>query len=180
MCGCELAIRVNSSPVHFILLLHFFKIDTPHLTQEICPHLTSTNEENQRVNRDFGEAPLEPTSLFEREPRQITSDGYLHYGGNRYPVSMKLALQEVWVESVFGRPPHPEHEILNKAYREKRKQKQGAVIEKFKTTFGSVREAYLEGLRQKVSRNLQRQPASLLIDWFILSIFLSFMGPVIG
>ena len=29
----------------------------------------------------------------EREPRQITSDGYLHYGGNRYPVSMELALQ---------------------------------------------------------------------------------------
>ena len=41
----------------------------------------------------------------EREPRQITSDGYLHYGGNRYPVSMKLAPQEVWVESVFGCPP---------------------------------------------------------------------------
>ncbi len=180
MCGCELAIRVNSSPVHFILFLHFFKIDTPHLTQEICPHLTSTNEENQRVNRDFGEAPLEPTSLFEREPRKITSDGYLHYGGNRYPVSMRLALQEVWVESVFGRPPHPEHEILNEAYREKRKQKQGAVVEKFKAAFGSVGEAYLEGLRQKVSGNLQWQPASFLIDWFILSIFLSFMGPVIG
>ena len=31
----------------------------------------------------------------EREPRQITSDGYLHYGGNRYPVSMELALQGV-------------------------------------------------------------------------------------
>ncbi|MCL5055251.1 MAG: hypothetical protein M1169_04820 [Firmicutes bacterium] len=90
----------------------------------------------------------------EREPRQITSDGYLHYGGNRYPVSMELALQEVWVESVFGRPPHPEHEILNEAYREKRKQKQGAVIEKFKAAFGSVGEAYLEGLRQKVSGNL--------------------------
>ena len=90
ICGSGLVIRVNSSPVHFILLLHFFKIDTPHLTQEICPHLTNTNEENQRVNRDFGEAPLEPTSLFEREPRQITSDGYLHDGGNRYPVSMEL------------------------------------------------------------------------------------------
>ncbi len=155
-----------------------------------------TLEENQRKNRDLGEAPLErfqrespslrplpslePTSLFEREPRQITSDGYLHYGGNRYPVSMELALQEVWVESVFGRelkvyaktgelmltlplvlsrqtqrPTHPEHEILNEAYREKRKQKQGAVVEKFKAAFGSVGEAYLEGLRQKVSGNLQ-------------------------
>ena len=93
---------------------------------------------------------------------------------------MRLALQEVWVESVFGRPPHPEHEILNEAYREKRKQKQGAVVEKFKAAFGSVGEAYLEGLRQKVSGNLQWQPASFLIDWFILSIFLSFMGPVIG
>ena len=87
---------------------------------------------------------------------------------------MELALQEVWVESVFGRelkvyaktgelmltlplvlsrqtqrPTHPEHEILNEAYREKRKQKQGAVVEKFKAAFGSVGEAYLEGLHQK-------------------------------
>ena len=47
------------------------------------------------------------------------------------------------------RPPHPEHEILNEAYREKRKQKQGAVIEKFKMVFGSVGEAYLEGCVRK-------------------------------
>jgi hypothetical protein len=179
MCGSGLVIRVNSSPVHFILLLHFFKIDTPHLTQEICPHLTNTNEENQRVNRDFGEAPLEPTSLFEREPRQITSDGYLHDGGNRYPVSMELPPGGLG-RICFWMPSHPEHEILNEAYREKRKQKQGAVTKKFKMVFGSVGETYLEGLRQKVSGNLQQQPASLLIDWFIMPIFLSFMGPVIG
>ena len=38
MCGFELAIRVNSSPVHFILLLHFFEIDTPHIPQPLPPH----------------------------------------------------------------------------------------------------------------------------------------------
>ena len=37
MCGSGLVIRVNSSPVHFILLLHFFEIDTPLLTQEVLP-----------------------------------------------------------------------------------------------------------------------------------------------
>ena len=54
MCGFGLAIRVNSSPVHFILLLHFFKIDTPHLTQEVLPaypHLTSTEAASALIDR---------------------------------------------------------------------------------------------------------------------------------
>jgi hypothetical protein len=70
---------------------------------------------------------------------------------------MKLALQEVWIDSIFGRdlqvyaktgelllilplslskqtkrPLHPEHEVVNQAYQEKRKQKKGAGRKSFK------------------------------------------------
>ena len=53
MCGFGLVIRVNSSPVHFILLLHFFEIDTPHLSQEVlrCPHLTNTAAASVLIDR---------------------------------------------------------------------------------------------------------------------------------
>src|SRR5690606_3147213 len=73
--------------------------------------------------------------LFQKEPRKVSNDGYVSYGGNFYPVPMRCALRRVWVENIYGRhlrvydeagrllaefdleikkqtvrPPHPEHE----------------------------------------------------------------------
>lgn len=146
-------------------------------------HSTLKESPNSRFEMEkehLREIPLvDPTLLFERQLRKVTNDGYISYLGNFYPVPIGLCLRPVMVESVLGReiriydgkgepvcthrlalfekgirPLHPEHEEINRGYREKKQETKGAVVGKFTSTFGAVGEEYIAGLRRSVGINL--------------------------
>jgi transposase len=122
---------------------------------------------------------IEPTSFLNREIRKVTNDGYVSYGGGFYPVPMRLVLRTVLIEPVFGksihiyeengtlvgeknvhffesgiRPPHPEHELMNREYAEKREATRSSAITRFIDLFGDVGSAYIEGLKNSLGPNL--------------------------
>jgi transposase len=127
---------------------------------------------NQRVHSTTGQAPVIrrqeeklaplPQSValaYKLEPRQVSWDGYVHVGGNRYPVALALAGQDLWVEQIMGRwleikdaglkfvarfdllrqkgitLPHPEHAALEKMYQEKKARRRGRDKVAFLQTF---------------------------------------------
>ena len=122
---------------------------------------------------------VEPRLLFKLDIRKVSNDGYISWGGNYYPVPMRFCLRDVMVESVFGRairvydlegnvvchywvnpkvkrlrPTHPEHEELNKAYRDKREKARSVVVERFRATFGDTSEEFIKGLRDATGANM--------------------------
>lgn len=122
---------------------------------------------------------VEPTAFLPRDIRKVSNDGYVSYGGNFYPVPMRLCLKHVFVESVFGRalrvyagegecvgeyqvdlngkglrPLHPEHEEMNRQYKEGRQIRRAAIVTNFLAVFPEVGALYLEGLRHHVGPNL--------------------------
>ncbi|MEM4722160.1 MAG: IS21 family transposase [Candidatus Methanomethylicaceae archaeon] len=154
-----------------------------------------TEAYNQRVHSSLGESPeqrfvrekeylkaicpVEPSVLYDRERRQVSNDGYLRYRGGYYPVPMRLCLQEVWVESIFGRklriydragkivseqtihlfedgrrPDHPEHEGINQGYQDKRRAIRSALVGRFYGLFGEIGQRFVLGLRDREQGNL--------------------------
>lgn len=121
---------------------------------------------------------VEPTRLFKREVRKVTSDGYVNFGPRLYPVPMRLCLKNVLVESILGkevrifdeagqvvglhpvdifnntRPTHPEHEAMNQAFIKKKESKRASIIHKFIDTFGEDAKLYAEGLNKAHGPNL--------------------------
>jgi len=154
-----------------------------------------TETYNQRLHSTLGETPkerfvrekghlkpiypVEPTVLYDRERRKVSNDGYLRYGGGYYPVPMRLCLQDIWLESVFGRklriydkagkivseqaihlfedgkrPAHPEHEVINQGYRDKRRAFRSALVGRFNALFGETGQQFILGLRDREQGNL--------------------------
>lgn len=124
-------------------------------------------------------SPVDPAVLYGRERRSVSKDGYIRYGGGYYPVPMRLCLQEVWLESVFGRrlriydragkmvseqaihlfeegkrPEHPEHEAINEGYQEKRRAIRSALVGRFHELFGETGQRFILGLRDREQGNL--------------------------
>lgn len=122
---------------------------------------------------------VEPTLLYSREPRRVSNDGYISYRGAWYPVPMVWCLSEVWVECVLGRllrvydpsgqlvseqpvsldggrlrPEHPEHQVMNEGYGERKAKARSVVVSQFIARFGAVGEEYLAGLRERVGGNV--------------------------
>ena len=121
---------------------------------------------------------VDPALLYRRQPHKVSSDGYLSYGGGFYPVSMSLCLREVMVEPVFGRqlrlydargslisemnvdpftkvkPLHPEHEVINEGFKQRKDARRAEIVIRFVTTFEQTGEQYLEGLKERVGPNL--------------------------
>jgi len=154
-----------------------------------------TEAYNQRVHSSLGASPedrflrekaylktispMEPAVLYDRERRSVSNDGYLRYRGGYYPVPMRLCLQEVWLESVFGRtlriydragkivaeqavhvfedgkrPEHPEHEVINEGYQDKRRAIRSALVGRFNDLFGETGQRFILGLRDREQGNL--------------------------
>lgn len=152
-----------------------------------------TCEYNARIHSTLKESPdniflsekgdlkgipnVEPRVLYKREPRKVTNDGYVNYGGNLYPVPMKFCLREVMIEPVFGRllkvydakgeliseqettgngirPVHPEHEAINNGYKEKKEKTRNILVERFCTLFGTTGANYLKGLKDNTGANV--------------------------
>jgi len=140
----------------------------------------SPDERFSRESKHLRALPVvEPTILYDRQIRKVSNDGYISWDGNFYPVPMDLYLTEVMVESIFGkiikiyntegkvvtehqirlfdkgiRPEHPEHESINREYRDKKKRLRSAVIEKFICLFDIVGQQYIAGLRGAVGANV--------------------------
>ena len=122
--------------------------------------------------------PVDPVFVHQKQQRTISNDGYLSFDGEFYPVPMRLCLQNVWVESIFGvqlrvydqggkfiaeyerqltggiRPSHPEHEKMNQKYQDKKRNTRSRLVENFSSIFGQVGIDYLEGLKDSVGANL--------------------------
>lgn len=140
----------------------------------------SPQERYLREKGHLKEIPLvEPTLIYERQIKKVSNDGYISYKGGFYPVPMRLCLREVMVEPIFGRslrvydengkiavehqvnpfetgirPNHPEHEEMNRRFREKKEAHRSAVVNRFIETFNEIGRVYVEGLREKVGVNL--------------------------
>jgi len=154
-----------------------------------------TEAYNRRVHSSLGESPedrflrereylkpispVDPVVLYGRERRTVSNDGYIRYGGGYYAVPMRFCLQEVWVESVFGRrlriydregrvvseqaihlfeegkrPEHPEHEAINEGYQDKRRAIRSALVGRFHELFGETGQRFILGLRDREQGNL--------------------------
>lgn len=147
------------------------------------PHSALKESPEERFGREKDHlrpvAFVEPTVLYSREPKKVSSDGYISCAGNLYPVPMRFCLKTVWVESVYGRkfriydekgtlvgeqeasfqkqkgrPSHPEHEEINRRCQEKKAGVRSALVEKFGASFGEAGRLYLAGLKDQVGANL--------------------------
>jgi transposase len=147
------------------------------------PHSTLGEPPQERFLREkellLPVRPVEPTVLYDRDRRTVSNDGYIRYAGGYYPVPMRLCLQEVWVESISGtklrvydmtgkvvseqpvhlfedkkRPEHPEHEVMNQAYGERKRALRSALVERFSTLFGAIGERFILGLHRSQGANL--------------------------
>ena len=136
------------------------------------------DERFERERQSLRPLPLiDPALLYPREIRGVSNDGYVPWGGRQYPVPMTLALKSVLVEPVFGRmirvydekgkvaathelsrtsgvrPTHPEHEEINRAYRERKEAKKSAIVTAFMESFPEQAD-YMEALRKAHGPNL--------------------------
>ena len=130
---------------------------------------------------------IEPALLQCKEPRKVSNDGYISYNGNLYPVPMRYCTKTVWIEIIYGRrmkiydetgtlldeldlylqkqarrPVHPEHEVINSQYQERKTGIRSALAGKFITTFGETGRVYLEGLRRQTVANMYWHLAEIL------------------
>ena len=141
--------------------------------------LKETPDERFERERDFLKPlpAIDPALLYPREIRGVSNDGYVPWGGSQYPVPMALALHGVLVEPVFGRmihvydekggiavthdlslssgyrPLHPEHEEMNRSFREKKEAKKSAIVKAFNDTFPECGD-YTDALRKAQGANL--------------------------
>ena len=122
---------------------------------------------------------IKPFELFPREIRKVSSDGYISWGGNFYPVPMRYCFQDVTVESLYGvrirvygkegdvildkevtlfekghKPIHPEHDDINKGYTDKARRIRSSRIKKFIDCFGQIGERFYEGLKGVTGQNI--------------------------
>jgi len=129
---------------------------------------------------------VDPTLIYDREIRKVSSDGYISWKGGLYFVPMTLCLHNVMAEEVSGRtlkvydlagnvvvehpvrlfdktrPEHPEHAALNEAYLTKKESLRAGLIRKFKERFPKQGEDYLEGLKKNTTANLSWQIEEIL------------------
>lgn len=130
---------------------------------------------------------IEPALLQFKEPRRVSNDGYISYEGNLYPVPMRYCTKRVWIEIIYGRrmkvydeagkmlsefdlylqkqasrPVHPEHEVMNRQFQEKKTRVRSALVEKFISTFGEAGQVYLDGLRNQAGANLYWHLAEIM------------------
>jgi transposase len=122
---------------------------------------------------------IEPAMLQFKEARRVSNDGYISHDGNLYPVPMRYATKTVWIEIIYGRsmkiydekgtllnklylclekqttrPIHPEHEVINLQYRERKNGIRSTLVREFISTFGETGRIYLEGLRENTGANI--------------------------
>jgi len=143
--------------------------------------LKESPEDRYLKEREYlKEIPLiEPTLIYERQIKKVSNDGYISYNGGFYPVPMRLCLREVMIELVYGRllrvydangivvgehqvnpfetgirPLHPEHEEMNKKFREKKEAQRSLIVSRFIDTFADKGRLYVERLKDKVGANL--------------------------
>jgi hypothetical protein len=79
------------------------------------------------------------------------------YGRLLRVYDVKGSLVEEIAVDPFGtavKPPHPEHEQMNEAYRQNRQARKSAVVERFVETFARQGVVYLEGLKERIGPNL--------------------------
>jgi len=145
---------------------------------------------NQRSHLTTGQAPVvrwrqeqlaflpqaAPLS-YNLEPRLVSWDGYVHVDGNRYPVPLAFAGQDLWVERVMGRwlqlkdaglqpvvrhdllrdkgvtLPHPEHEGLAQAYLAKKAERRTRAHQDFLKTFPESGPAFVRLAEQRYQAN---------------------------
>jgi len=145
---------------------------------------------NQRPHSTTGQAPVvrwrqeqlaalpqaAPLS-YKLEPRLVSWDGYVHVDGNRYPVALAFAGQDLWVERVVGRwlqikdaglrpvvrydllrdkgvtLPHPEHGGLAKAYLAKKAERRARAQKDFLKTFPESGPAFVRLAEQRYQAN---------------------------
>lgn len=147
------------------------------------PHSSLGEPPQERFERERGELkPLPgvgPMGFYDREVRRVSNDGYISYRGRFYPAPMRLCLQEVWVECVFGRqlriyekkgrlaceqemrlldpehrPQHPEHEAINEAFQKRKEGSRSALVQRFIALFGEIGQQYIAGFREGIGANL--------------------------
>src|SRR3989338_1969727 len=148
------------------------------------PHSTLKEPPDERFmveKGDLRDIPfVEPTSLYDRQVANVSNDGYISWKGSLYPVSMCFALRNVWVEPVFGRllrvydnkgvmvaqhevrlfdkgirPPHPEHEEINRQYMGKRDAVRSDVVRRFIEAFDDNGRVYVKILRENEEKKRQ-------------------------
>lgn len=145
---------------------------------------------NQRPHSTTGQAPVvrwrqenlaslpqaAPLS-YKLEPRLVSWDGYVNVDGNRYPVALAFAGQDLWVERVMGRwlqikdaglkpvlrydllrekgitLPHPEHGVLAKAYLAKKAERRARAKMEFLKTFPESGTAFVRLAEQRYQAN---------------------------
>lgn len=147
------------------------------------PHSSLKESPDERFEREKAHLRpvpfVDPSFIYRREPRKVSSDGYISWGGRFYPVPMRFCLQDVLVEEILGRrvhvydfsdkvivehdvrlsdkgiqPDHPEHEAMNGAYRQKKESYRAALIRTFLELFPNQGAVYVEGLRKNITVNL--------------------------
>lgn len=147
------------------------------------PHSTLRESPEERFLVEKGhlrEIPwVEPSLLYESHIHKVSNDGYISWNGGFYPVPMRLCLRDVMVESVFGkllrvydekgdlvvehkinlferglRPEHPEHEEINRKFRERKEAQKSEIVKRFIEKFEDNGRLYVEGLKERVGANL--------------------------
>lgn len=147
------------------------------------PHSDLKEPPDERFLREKtflkGIPEIEPALLYDKSVRKVSNDGYISWDGRLYPVPMHYCLQDVRVESEFGkkikvydlggqlieehrvrlfdkqiRPVHPEHAEMNEAYGKKKEAYRAERVKQFIETFPAVGSFYVEGLRSAVTANL--------------------------
>jgi transposase len=158
---------------------------------ELDDRLTQFMEHyNQRSHRTTGQPPVvrwrqeqlaalpqAAPLAYKLEPRLVSWDGYVHVEGNRYPVPLAFAGQDLWVERVMGRwlqvkdaglkpvarydllrdkgvtLPHPEHEEMGKAYLAKKAARRAQAQQNFLKTFPESGPAFVHLAEQRYQAN---------------------------
>ncbi|MEW5819606.1 MAG: IS21 family transposase [Cyanobacteriota bacterium] len=154
-----------------------------------------TENYNNKIHPTFKDTPLKrfekeknylfpvpeinTTSIFKKEYRKVSNDGYISWNASYYPVSMKYCLKDVFIEAIYGRqikiynssgellqifqtnlfekgikPKHPEHEIINQQYINKKESLRSQSINRFIEMFDDTGLLFIENLKKTQYNNL--------------------------
>jgi len=122
--------------------------------------------------------PVDPRRLYEGEIRKVSSDGYVQWDGQAYPVPMRFCGRSVWVTvesgirlTVWGDrepplltlplrtgppdplPSHPEHQEAGPRREKRRKGLRARWVSRFRERFGEEADPFLEGLQKATGPN---------------------------
>ncbi len=163
---------------------------------ELDRRLSIFNQEvNQKENRYLKESPdqrferekfnlnplpvIEPSSLFTRELRRVSYDGYISWDGQLYAIPMKYAGKSVFIEKILGtsinvyeqsgikitrhtkrlsglyQPVHEDHIRINEKMKKNKIKFRKELYTQFITEYGGVGETFLNGLRDQYGENMR-------------------------